>query len=553
MDPRTRWQTLQAYLAEANAQLAQGAPSRALPLVEAALDLDPEFLAARDLRDSIIRNSTEEFPAERRAAFRPVPVKPVAQPTPATPFTEATPSNPSTMSAPSAHESTRDLWLRPQAELADTVDLLASNDAPKRMPDAAATAPVVPPLTSPVASQAISPAVVPAAPAAIEARARQRRAAHCIEIGRKMMAQGLLPAARLALEEARGLEPLSTDVAHLLEDLHELEQGQRGGPWRHRAKVAAAALLAVGLSLVLNRDAALDFLAREARNASVEAAALMNLPLTETVATTGAVDAPIVALDAAGAVPVDSRTMVAHPDAVAANTPTTTDGRGVVMELSTSGRLGAPIATKTRIAALPPITDTDTPATRTGPATEPPDAPLGGSLPLPGAVTPPPPVAPRLADDSPVVNYAPSSLASPTAGPAANTAATAANTASNVASNAAIPDRPADDDRQVLEVLQRYRAAYDALDAASAHAVWPSVDTAALARAFGDLSSQQLRFANCGVDVRGGVAQATCSGTARYVPRVGGRQPREEARTWTFALRKNGPQWVIESARVRPR
>lgn len=544
MDPRTRWQTLQAYLAEANAQLAQGAPSRALPLVEAALDLDPEFLAARDLRDSIIRNSTEEFPAERRAASRPVPVTPNAQPTPVTP---------PRLSAPSTPESAGNLWLRPQAELADTVDLLASNGAPKRMPDAAAAAPVVP-LFASSSAPVISPAVVPAAPAAIEARARQRRAAHCIEIGRKMMAQGLLPAARLALEEARGLEPMSTDVAHLLEDLHELEQGQRVGPWRHRAKVAAAVLLVVGLSLLLNRDAALDFLAREARNASVEAAALMNLPLTETVATTGAVDAPIVALDAAGTVPVDRRTVPASADAVAASAPATPDGRGVVTELSTSGRLGAPIATETRVATLAP--STTAPATRPGAVTEPPDAPLGGNLPLPGAGTPPPPAAPRLADDSPVVNSPASSLASPTLGAAANAAATAANTASNAASNAAIaaiPERPADEDRQVLEVLQRYRAAYDSLDAASAHAVWPSVDTAALARAFGDLSSQQLRFANCGVDVRGGVAQATCSGTARYVPRVGGRQPREEARTWTFALRKNGPQWVIESARVRPR
>lgn len=109
---------------------------------------------------------------------------------------------------------------------------------------------------------------------------------------------------------------------------------------------------------------------------------------------------------------------------------------------------------------------------------------------------------------------------------------------------------PVSDDRLVRDTLQRYRAAYDALDASSARAVWPSVNSAALTRAFADLSAQQLRFDDCAVQVTGAAAQATCHGSARYVPRVGSREPREEARIWQFALRKSGTQWLIESTRV---
>jgi hypothetical protein len=109
-----------------------------------------------------------------------------------------------------------------------------------------------------------------------------------------------------------------------------------------------------------------------------------------------------------------------------------------------------------------------------------------------------------------------------------------------------------DDERLVRDTLQRYRAAYDALDATSAQEVWPSVNRSALARAFGDLSLQQLRFDSCGIELRGNAANATCRGTARYVPRVGARDEKIEPRIWTFALHKDGIRWLIDSARVGP-
>jgi hypothetical protein len=103
----------------------------------------------------------------------------------------------------------------------------------------------------------------------------------------------------------------------------------------------------------------------------------------------------------------------------------------------------------------------------------------------------------------------------------------------------------------VKQVLQRYRTAYDGLDAQSAQAVFPAVNQAALARAFDGLESQTLTFDACDVQLRGGeMAVATCRGSARYVPKIGSREPRVEPRTWNFSLHKAGDDWTIDSARA---
>ena len=106
----------------------------------------------------------------------------------------------------------------------------------------------------------------------------------------------------------------------------------------------------------------------------------------------------------------------------------------------------------------------------------------------------------------------------------------------------------ADDNLLVEAALQRYRTAYEGLDAQSAQAVWPAVNQAALARAFNGLESQSLTFDGCDVRVRGESATATCHGSARYVPKIGSREPRVERRVWNFSLHKTGGDWKIESA-----
>jgi len=111
------------------------------------------------------------------------------------------------------------------------------------------------------------------------------------------------------------------------------------------------------------------------------------------------------------------------------------------------------------------------------------------------------------------------------------------------------PDAP-DEVGLVKQALQRYRNAYDGLDAQSAQAVYPAVNQAALARAFDGLESQTLTFDACDVQLRGEAATATCRGTARYVPKIGSREPRIEPRTWNFTLRKAGSDWTIDNARA---
>ena len=110
------------------------------------------------------------------------------------------------------------------------------------------------------------------------------------------------------------------------------------------------------------------------------------------------------------------------------------------------------------------------------------------------------------------------------------------------------PIPAADDPALIRDALQRYRRAYNALDARLAHAVYPGVDEAALTHAFEGLRSQSLEFEACSVDALAESARAVCRGSARYVPKIGSREPRAETRVWTFKLRKNDGDWTIESA-----
>jgi hypothetical protein len=41
-----------------------------------------------------------------------------------------------------------------------------------------------------------------------------------------------------------------------------------------------------------------------------------------------------------------------------------------------------------------------------------------------------------------------------------------------------------------------------------------------------------------------------CTGSSRYVPKVGSREPRVEQLEWNFTLRKKANDWEIETARA---
>lgn len=110
---------------------------------------------------------------------------------------------------------------------------------------------------------------------------------------------------------------------------------------------------------------------------------------------------------------------------------------------------------------------------------------------------------------------------------------------------------PVGETGEIAETLHRYADAYARLDATAARAVWPTVDQRALARAFDGLESQGLTFDHCDVAVAGAAATAICRGRARYVPKVGSREPLVERRQWTFRLRKAESGWEIVQAEAR--
>lgn len=123
--------------------------------------------------------------------------------------------------------------------------------------------------------------------------------------------------------------------------------------------------------------------------------------------------------------------------------------------------------------------------------------------------------------------------------------------ASALTAEPSVPSGSLDETAGVREVLARYVYAYAALDARAVAAVWPTVNQAALGRAFAALETQNISFSKCEVTVSGGTARAVCAGTAAWTPKVGGRRSREDERTWTFALTHRDDSWAIVSAEMR--
>lgn len=107
------------------------------------------------------------------------------------------------------------------------------------------------------------------------------------------------------------------------------------------------------------------------------------------------------------------------------------------------------------------------------------------------------------------------------------------------------------DTRAIEGVLGRYRSGFNSLSASSVSAVWPSVDERSLYKAFERIEDQNVSFDSCDIEIGGVAAQANCRGTARYVPKVGSRTPRDEARRWRFNLRRTADGWVIDQVVVR--
>ena len=426
MDARETWQALQARLTNARAAFDAGDRTRALDEVNAALTIDPNFLAAHALRDRII----------------------------ATPAGVA-PSSPYPASAPAV----------------------------------------------PAAPVNESPAPLPTAPvrfndgyAKFEQRAKRRRVDRRLDAARLAIETGRLKAAASALDEVIELDPNLPDLQELTAQFDELRRRSAAPPRGPRVAFAAVFVLTVLGASWLH-----------------ESTLLLSRP---TIAAAPPLSTPI---------PFE----VAIPDDVAV---ATAGERQAVADPGDPMLRPAIVAepTEERIVVAPAL------------AHPPAD--------LPELAPPMPPVAPVAPPPVPRVNGAVQD--SVFTAPVELVAAAAPPPPMPAAMAASVVELSTDESLLVKQTLQRYRVAYEGLDARSAQAVWPAVNQAALARAFDGLASQSLTFDACDVRVRGEVATATCQGSARYVPKIGSREPRTERRVWNFSLHKAGDDWKIESARA---
>jgi hypothetical protein len=104
-------------------------------------------------------------------------------------------------------------------------------------------------------------------------------------------------------------------------------------------------------------------------------------------------------------------------------------------------------------------------------------------------------------------------------------------------SRSLIPDPPPSEEPLVRGTLERYAKAYSDLNVEAVALVWPSVNRAALERAFESLDSERVSLGNCRIRIDGTTAHASCAGTGD--------------RSWDFDLEKSAEGWQITSARVR--
>ena len=358
----------------------------------------------------------------------------------------------------------------------------------------------VPPATAPAANTSAPAAARPLVSvdgyAKFEQRARRRRVDRKIEAARIAMARGKLRDAAAAIGEVAELDPNLPELTELTSAFNAARRNNRQrrvGPWL--AATAVFGGLVLGASWLQDNHQ------------------LLSYPLQ---AITGLVETrapePIVTST------IDSATIEAEP-----TPPVATGGVG--------NRDLAPVAAERPMPAVVDVPTEPPPVVRIPPPQPKPAPPIAEPEPRPAPVTAAPIPQRQPAQESEL--RAPSN-------PSPVASAVVASAVSTIGN----------DEGDVKQVLQRYRSAYEGLDARLARVVWPAVNEAALARAFDGLSSQTLTFDECDVQLRGEAALATCHGSARYVPKVGSREPRIEPRTWSFTLRKAGADWKIESARA---
>ena len=347
-----------------------------------------------------------------------------------------------------------------------------------------------------------------------EVRMRRRRAERLLLRAEAAIEAGCLDDARVCLSEAKALDPTLPAIDALEQRL--IPEAPTPVPVRSRRRLAAAAIVAAAAI------ATMFLVARPmvSRSRMPPAAITKEVPTTAPAAVPQPISPPPVSGE-----PLPSPATVFTAETAAA-APTSAGTPAPPIETVAPKPL-APEPARAEVPAV--LRSAEEPAAR---------APIVDPLPpaesTPGRVTvpPAPPVVAATAPPSGIVTL-PIAAAPPPP--------------------AAMPAPEPSPEPAVRSALDRYAAAYSALDVDAAQRVWPNVNRGALSRAFDGLASQQISLGNCQIDVAAGSATAQCAGTASWAPKVGGGGPRTEPRQWTFQLARGRAGWEIVSARVQNR
>jgi hypothetical protein len=335
--------------------------------------------------------------------------------------------------------------------------------------------------------------------ARFEQRARERRIERRLEAARTAIRAGRFTDAKAALDELQELDPAHPQIQAL-----SVQLAQRVKPRSRRGAFAAAALAFVTVLLA----------ASWVRNTGLS-------PSPQVVVTAAVAPAPeplLASREIGFEVPV--ATSGAPETFLLRNDITSVPEPSMPKESPSPPAAAAPLG-------APPLGAPPFEAPQLSARVDLPPAPVTERVVGAPSPVPPPPDPPQ--------------QPSPAAIAATPTPAAAAPIAAAVV---------VDDAAQVRAVLQKYQNAYERLDAGMVHAVWPGVNESALTRAFDGLESQALDFKACYIQLRGATADVLCTGSTRYVPKVGSREPRVEPLAWNFTLRKKAIDWEIETARA---
>jgi hypothetical protein len=344
-----------------------------------------------------------------------------------------------------------------------------------------------------------------------EQRIQDRRFKALLETAKSSLAAKDVTGTRAALDEARELRPSAPELDYIERRLSALIPGSAraaAGP-SHARPLSAVALLVLGISLVTG----LDYMRSAAPPPVTRLSPTLALPhVVQPVASAEvaaeALAAPALPLRAIGTSGIDRRfedeLVVPETRRPAVDTPEPLPAGEVSDDFVYPSAPRELMPRSSRSVPLSPLSTLS----------------RGTAVIAPSALTP---------SASPAVQ--PPAVAVPPIAP--------------------MPSSAGQDQREVSDVLNAYARAYGRLDAGAARQVWPTVNERALSRAFASLSSQDIAFDDCRIDVRGGTASADCSGRASYTGKVGSREPRTEARQWHFELRRDGAEWKIATADMR--